>query len=189
LADFPVFPRPFITLLLGHCYCSPHFKWRGLSEAQKADENEVSFHPHLIPSIAAGAVIGYIAGVTGIGGGILLAPLILMLRWDTPRTTTGISAAFNLLNSAAALAGLWFKAHEVLLPPSLWILAVIVGGSVGTWLSIRQLPTWAIRVGLAALLTIAGLRMLDTHTVARPRTHKPDVRFAPKATDYRPAAK
>jgi uncharacterized membrane protein YfcA len=63
--------------------------------------------PPLLFSILTGAVIGFVAGVTGVGGGIFIAPLVLSLRWLEMRDTVGLSAMFNLLNSAAALAGVW----------------------------------------------------------------------------------
>lgn len=82
------------------------------------DDNEAVKRPLLPASILAGAAIGFVAGVTGIGGGILLAPLILTLNWAGARQTTAVSAAFNLLNTAGALAGLWASVHAFALPPS-----------------------------------------------------------------------
>jgi uncharacterized protein len=105
----------------------------------------------------AGAGVGFIAGVTGIGGGILLTPLMLTLNWASARQTTAVSAAFNLLNSAAALAGLWLSVHALALPPSWWLVAVVCGGSFASWLSVRGL---AIRYGLAVVLIVASARML-----------------------------
>jgi uncharacterized protein len=106
------------------------------------------------------AVVGFVAGITGIGGGILLAPLMLARKWGAVRETVGVSAAFNLLNSSAALAGLWMTSRAFVAPPWPWLLAVICGGAFGSWLGMRRLPTWAVRYALAALLLIAGVRML-----------------------------
>lgn len=47
------------------------------------------------------------AGATGTGGGIFLAPVILLIRWVDTRRAAAVSAAYNLLNSAAALLGTW----------------------------------------------------------------------------------
>jgi uncharacterized protein len=93
------------------------------------DDSEAPKQPPLAHSILAGAGIGFIAGVTGIGGGILLAPLMLTLNWAGTRQTSAVSAAFNLLNTVAALAGLWLSVHAFALPPSWWLLAVVCGGS------------------------------------------------------------
>jgi uncharacterized membrane protein YfcA len=134
--------------------------WRIARSARRSATDEDTNPPALMLSTMAGATVGFVAGITGIGGGILLAPLILARGWATARKTVAISAAFNLLNTAAALAGLWVTASEFAAPPSLWLLAVVCGGSLGSWLSVRGLPTWAVRYALAALLLIAGTRML-----------------------------
>ena len=134
--------------------------WRIARSAHHATTDEVTNPPPLMLSTMAGAIVGFVAGITGIGGGILLAPLILARGWATARQTVAISAAFNLLNTAAALAGLWGTAPAFLAPPAWWLLAVICGGSLGSWLSVRGLPTWAVRYALADLLLVAGARML-----------------------------
>lgn len=132
---------------------------RSMRRTSAADSEAIK-QPLLPAAVLAGAVIGFVAGVTGIAGGVLLAPLMLTLNWAGARQTTTVSAAFNLLNTAAALAGLWLSLHAFALPPSWWLLAVVCGGSFGSWLSVRALPTWAIQYGLAALLVVAGIRML-----------------------------
>jgi uncharacterized protein len=134
--------------------------WRIARSARRSTTDEDTNPPALMLSTMAGAAVGFVAGITGIGGGILLAPLILARGWATARKTVAISAAFNLLNTAAALAGLWVTASGFAAPPSSWLLAVVCGGSLGSWLSVRGLPTWAVRYALAALLLIAGVRML-----------------------------
>jgi uncharacterized protein len=134
--------------------------WRIARSARHAVADEDTEPPPLMLSTMAGAIVGFVAGITGIGGGILLAPLILARGWAGARKTVAISAAFNLLNTAAALAGLWVTAATFVAPPSLWLLAVICGGSLGSWLSVRGLPIRAVRYALAALLLVAGVRML-----------------------------
>ncbi|MGC8073790.1 TSUP family transporter, partial [Salmonella enterica] len=84
-----------------------------------------------------GAGIGFISGVTGVGGGIFLAPLVLTFGWADTRQAAAVSAIFNLLNSAAALAGAWATLPS--LPGALpwWLLAVGVGGFLGSWVGMR----------------------------------------------------
>jgi uncharacterized protein len=114
-------------------------------------------------STSAGAVIGFVAGVTGIGGGIFIAPLILSLHWLNTRHAAGLSAIFNLLNSAAALAGLWSTSltfpHEL----PLWMVAVAAGALCGSWLGVKHLPAQALRYILSALLLVGGVWMFLTH--------------------------
>jgi uncharacterized membrane protein YfcA len=117
-------------------------------------------HPPLGWSIIAGAIIGFVAGVTGIGGGIFIAPLVLTLHWLNTRHAAGLSALFNLLNSAAALAGLW--STSLVFPPELpsWLAAVAVGAILGSWLGVKYLPSSALRYVLSALLLVGGVWML-----------------------------
>jgi uncharacterized membrane protein YfcA len=118
--------------------------------------------PPFLPSLATGGIIGFISGITGIGGGIFIAPLIISLAWATTRQAAAISANFNLLNSAAALAGAWATLPGLSPQLPLWMLAAAIGGLVGSWLALNRLPPTMLRMILFALLAVAGLRMLWT---------------------------
>ncbi len=126
----------------------------------KTSDADAPAAPPLAPSLAAGAAIGFLAGLTGIGGGVFLSPLVLALGWIGTRHASGVSATFNLVNSVAALAGVW--ATVPALPAALpwWFLAVAAGGLLGSWLGARYLPPRMLRTILAAILLLAGLRMV-----------------------------
>jgi uncharacterized membrane protein YfcA len=132
---------------------------RSASSAAATDEFAPA-HPPLRWSIVAGAIIGFVAGVTGIGGGIFIAPLVLALHWLNTRHAAGLSALFNLLNSAAALAGLW--STSLVFPPELpsWLAAVAIGAILGSWLGAKHLPSGTLRYILSALLLVGGAWML-----------------------------
>ncbi|ALG72628.1 membrane protein [Azospirillum thiophilum] len=117
-------------------------------------------HPPFWAALAAGAGIGFLSGMTGTGGGIFLAPLILLMGWVETRRTAAVSAAFNLLNSASALLGTW--ATVPALPPALpvWLMAAGAGGLFGAWLGSRHLPVVALRYLLSAILVASGVKML-----------------------------
>jgi uncharacterized membrane protein YfcA len=116
--------------------------------------------PPFVPSLLAGASMGFVSGVTGVGGGIFLAPLVLALGWATMRQTAAISAIFNLLNSAFALVGTLAIHHAMPAALPWWLLAVGLGGLVGSWLAVHKAPPSALRHVLAALLIAAGVRLL-----------------------------
>lgn len=61
--------------------------------------------PPFSAALATGAVIGFVSGTTGTGGGVFLAPVILAMNWGTARQTAATTAVYNLMNSAAALLG------------------------------------------------------------------------------------
>jgi uncharacterized protein len=110
------------------------------------------------PGVMVGGAIGLLSGLTGTGGGIFLSPVLLFTGWA--RRTSGVSAVFVLVNSIAGLAGttITFPALPSGLP--VWIIAVLVGGVIGTHLGSRWLPVAVLRYLLAAVLVIAGLKLI-----------------------------
>jgi uncharacterized membrane protein YfcA len=67
----------------------------------------------LLGALGAGAGIGFISGLTGVGGGVFLAPLLIALRWASPRQTSALSAPFILANSAVGLAGALYAGQSL----------------------------------------------------------------------------
>jgi uncharacterized protein len=111
-------------------------------------------------ALGTGALLGFLAGLTGVGGGIFLSPLLLLLGWADLRTTAATSAAFILVNSLAGLIGQ--LPIGPVLPPALplWVAAVMLGGGVGATLGSRRLPIPALRGVLALVLLVAGVKLI-----------------------------
>lgn len=112
------------------------------------------------PPILAGAGIGYLSGTLGIGGGILLSPVLILSGWADIRETLGVTAAFVLVNSIAGLAG--HLSMIAALPPemALWLVVAGFGGWVGAEHGSRRLKSVHLRRLLAGVLAVGGLRML-----------------------------
>jgi uncharacterized membrane protein YfcA len=116
--------------------------------------------PPLAVALAVGAGIGLLSGLTGVGGGIFLSPLIVLMGWGTVRDSAAPTAAFILVNSIAGLAGLLTR--QPALPDALpyWVAAVLVGGLIGATLGARRLGNTGLRRALAAVLLVAGAKMV-----------------------------
>ncbi len=132
--------------------------WRMLSPALARVDQQIK--PAPLGGIAlSGGVMGLMSGLTGVGGGIFLSPLVLMMGWASTRVTSGVAAVFILLNSIAGLAG--HLSHAALPDVNLtaWALAVAAGGWIGAEIGSRRIaPCWIRRV-LALVLVIAGTKL------------------------------
>ena len=128
--------------------------------ATKSLDRAAPDSPPFMGSLLVGGLIGLVSGVTGVGGGIFLAPLVLSLGWATMRQTAAISVVFNLVNSASALAGTW--ATQPLLPAALplWLVCVGLGGLLGSWMGALHHNPRTLRLLLAFLLLGAATRMI-----------------------------
>jgi uncharacterized membrane protein YfcA len=113
-------------------------------------------------AIAAGAGLGLLSGLTGTGGGIFLTPLLIFMRWARTRNAAAVSAPFILLNSMSGLSGnlAATKTLPVIIAPLL--IAVAIAGFIGSHAGSRRLPALAIKRLLAAVLLIAGLKLIFT---------------------------
>ena len=112
-------------------------------------------------AMAIGAVLGVLSGLTGVGGGIFLSPLLLLFGWAGTKQTSAVAAPFILVNSLAALAAGFVK-NPVPPPDYAWWLmaAVLVGGWAGAEYGSRRFANPLIRRVLAVVLAIAGGKMV-----------------------------
>jgi uncharacterized membrane protein YfcA len=117
--------------------------------------------PPSIPlALAVGAGLGFLAGLTGTGGGIFLSPVILLMGWAQPKRTAATASLFILVNSLAGLGGLASRGWTP--PASLWLLAACagVGGVTGATLGSRRATPRTLNAMLAAVLLIAGAKLI-----------------------------
>ena len=112
-------------------------------------------------SIIIGAILGFISGVVGIGGGIFLSPILFLLKVAKPKHIVTAASLFILINSIFGIIGQLTKEisiHE-LYPYSYLIIGVLIGGQIGNYLNLKILPTRILALMTSALVIFVALRL------------------------------
>ena len=110
-------------------------------------------------ALGAGSGIGLLSGLTGVGGGIFLSPLLVLLRWAAVKVAAAVSAAFVLANS---LSGLLALSGNLTLPAHLWwwLGAVVIGGWTGSWLGSSRFHSPVLLRLLGVVLLVAAGKLM-----------------------------
>ena len=127
-----------------------------------APRSDKAQEPSRAIAIPIGAGLGLLSGLTGTGGGIFLTPLMLFMRWATVKRTAAVSALFILVNSIAGLAGNVSSTRNFPGFALVLVVAVILGGSAGSYLGSRRFDPVVIKRLLALVLLIAGCKLILT---------------------------
>ncbi|MBT8272320.1 MAG: sulfite exporter TauE/SafE family protein [Bacteroidia bacterium] len=106
-----------------------------------------------------GGIIGFFSGLVGIGGGIILTPLILLLHWGRMKEAAAVSALFILVNSAAALLGQLSIGVNFNETSFLMVAIALIGGFLGSYFGSKRFNNMLLRYMLAIVLTIASLKL------------------------------
>jgi hypothetical protein len=112
-------------------------------------------------SIIIGAILGFVSGVVGIGGGIFLSPILFLLRAGKPKHIVTAASLFILINSISGIIGQLTKNYVFLEISKYWylILAVIIGGQIGNFLNLKIFPTRILALITAILVLFVAVRM------------------------------
>lgn len=135
--------------------------WQLWWSARAGDELRPARNVPVPLALAIGAVLGVLSGLTGVGGGIFLSPILLLAGWAGTKQTSAVAAPFILVNSLAALAAGLVR-NPVPPPDYAWWLmaAVLAGGWFGAEFGSRRFANPFIRRMLAVVLAIAGGKMV-----------------------------
>ncbi len=117
-----------------------------------------------LPAIVAlltGALLGFFSGLIGIGGGIILSPLLILFRWATLREAAAVSAAFIFLNSVSGLTSTFIYSSGAHWPDQiiLMTLCAIIGGLLGSWAGSFRIPMKSLKYVLSAVLFLACIKL------------------------------
>ena len=123
---------------------------------------ESTHQPTMIVVLLVGAILGFSAGLTGIGGGVFLSPILLIFGWCTIRQSTAVAAGFILLNSIGGLAGYIVSDQSWPMGAGWLVTAAFVGCLCGGELAAHRASSLTLQKLLAAVLAIAAVKMVYT---------------------------
>ncbi|MHB8844087.1 MAG: sulfite exporter TauE/SafE family protein [Nitrospirota bacterium] len=129
------------------------------NKAVPDDTGRTTF-PGIGASLAVGGGLGFLSGLTGVGGGIFLSPVLVILHWAGLRRTAAAAAAFILLNSISGLAGYIHQGGVFPDHIAFWSVAVVVGGYIGSTLGATKFNSPVLRVLLGGMLVMAGMKLV-----------------------------
>lgn len=116
----------------------------------------------LFQGLLVGALIGFFSGLIGIGGGIILTPLILLLHWGNMKEAAAVSALFIWVNSASGLTGQLISGTQLSSQAFIMVLVALVGGYLGSYYGSKKFNNQLLRYVLAFVLTIASFKLFYT---------------------------
>lgn len=130
---------------------------RMIYQPKPKDKAVIDFNFYI--SIIIGALLGFFSGMIGIGGGIILSPILLLLGWTNVKETAAISAIFIFLNSASGLTGLITTGIHLSPLMVYWVVIAFVGGLIGAWIGSKKLSLIGLNYLLAIVLLMASVKL------------------------------
>jgi len=118
---------------------------------------------NFVLSLIIGAAIGFLSGLIGIGGGIILSPVLLLLKWTDMKQTAAISAIFIFVNSLSGLGGQLQKGINFSADMYAYVVVAFVGGICGAYFGSLKLKQDFLKYLLAIVLIIAAYKLLFTN--------------------------
>ncbi|RNI30587.1 sulfite exporter TauE/SafE family protein [Rufibacter latericius] len=116
-------------------------------------------------NVFLGTSSGFVSGLVGIGGGILLSPVLHLLRWADARTIAALASFFILVNSIAGLLGQVAAGnfHVDSTPLFPLLIAVFLGGQLGTRVSLKKIKPQAVKGLTGVFVLFIGLKLVFTY--------------------------
>jgi uncharacterized membrane protein YfcA len=117
-------------------------------------------NPPLIAALLIGALLGFFSGMIGIGGGIILSPVLILFHWATLKESASASALFIFLNSISGLLALYQSGMSMEPRLITWIAAGVLGGIAGSYSGSYRLHPGKLKIMLAAILCLASIKLI-----------------------------
>ena len=144
----------FFVLLIAGCLLLINFN--------SYDDKDKSYRniPYFL-SIIIGAILGFVSGIVGIGGGIFLSPILYLLKVARPKHIVTVASLFILINSIFGIAGQLTKEiyFEEIYPYFYLLIAVLIGGQIGNYLNLKIFPTRILALITSILVIFVAIRV------------------------------
>lgn len=128
---------------------------------KNVEDNELKSHKVSF-AIFIGGIVGLLSGMIGIGGGIILSPILLLLHWTNQKQTAAISAAFIFVNSVAGLCGMLTQGISFTKDMVLYVIVAFIGGFLGAYLGAKRFNHNVLKYVLATVLLLASYKLIFT---------------------------
>lgn len=128
---------------------------------KNVEDSDLKSHNTTI-AVVTGGVVGLLSGMIGIGGGIILSPILLLLHWTNQKQTAAISAAFIFVNSVAGLGGMITQGISFTGDMVMYIVVAFTGGLLGAYLGSKKFNQNVLKYVLATVLLMASYKLLLT---------------------------
>jgi len=125
-------------------------------------ESESIKQVKLWQGLVVGGIIGFFSGLIGIGGGIILTPIILLLHWGKMKEAAAVSALFIWVNSASGLIGQFTSGINLNMDSFILVTIALIGGVFGGYLGSKKINNQNLRYILAFVLAIACVKLFFT---------------------------
>jgi len=155
LGGFLTVDSKIYKIILGTLLLFAVFRLLGFFGKEKTSLKEIN----ILLALLIGAIIGFLSGLIGIGGGIVLSPILLLLGWANMKQIAAVSALFIFVNSISGIFGFLSKGGEIPTSSTLLIGIVFIGGFFGAYYGSKKFNTFVLRNVLALVLVIAILKL------------------------------
>jgi uncharacterized membrane protein YfcA len=146
----------FYKILLGIVLILAALRLFGFFNSKETESAKIN-----IPvAMGIGFGIGLMSGMLGIGGGVILSPILLLLGWATLKETAAISSLFILVNSIAGLSG-YFMGDKTFPTESVYLVPVAVfGGMLGAYYGSGYFSNKVLKYVLATVILLASVKLI-----------------------------